>query len=74
VAKIEAWADPTDTGAVHVKTLAGTKIATLPVPANGHAEHWCAQAPEGGNNIFPLMLSVDAAVNGNGPLVTVWID
>ena len=41
VAKMEIWADTTDTGVSYVKHAAtGWKIASLPVPANGQCEHW----------------------------------
>lgn len=66
--KVEVWPDPTDTGVSFVKDLGSdTKIAVLPVPANGHAEHWQ------GEFVNPLKLSVDNSVANDGPFVIIWV-
>lgn len=76
---MEAWADPADTGASYIKSSTITVngiptnpilIASLPEPASGHCEHWhtCCGPTD------PTRFSVDAAVNGDGPIVTLWTD
>lgn len=70
VAKIEAHADPADSGAVQIKQ-GGVALASLPVPANGHADTWAT--PEGAS-VNPLAFAVDAAQAGNGPFVTLWVE
>jgi len=72
VHKIEAWADPADTGTSYVKDAAGVTIAPLLQPANGHVEHW--HVAHEGNWVNPTALAVDAAVAGNGPFVTLWVE
>lgn len=71
--KIEAWADTADNAATYVKSATGgAKIAPLPAPASGHAEHWHEAHP--GNLINPLAFAVDAATATQGPIVTLWVD
>jgi hypothetical protein len=71
VTKIEARADTADAGTVWVEQ-SGAKLAALPVPSGGHAEHW--DTPELDTGVNPLAYSVDAAVAGNGPFVTLWVE
>ena len=69
VAKMEIWADTTDTGVSYVKhAVTGWKIASLPVPANGRCEHW------EGLHLDPTTISIDAQVANNGPEVTLWVE
>lgn len=74
VAKIEAWAHA-NTGYVYVKDApSGNVIAPLPVPANGHAEHWHVCSPDGDNTLLATRFALDVATNGDGAYVTLWID
>jgi hypothetical protein len=72
VRKIEAWADPADTGKVFV-VYGGVKIAGLPAPSGGFAASWSTpDAP--GNTVNPLDFAVDAATATQGPFVTLWVE
>jgi hypothetical protein len=72
VASIVASADPASAGNVFVKQ-AGSTIAAIPPPNGGHAEHW--ETPEcDGNAINPTVYSLDAATNGDGAFVTLWVE
>ncbi len=67
--KVEMWADTSDTGISFVKHAAtGLKIAPLPVPANGHCQHWEMSLAN------PLKLAVDNTIANGGPFVTIWVD
>jgi hypothetical protein len=69
VAKMEIWADTGDTGISYVKHAAtGLKIASLPLPAGGHCEHW------EGRHLNPTTIAIDASAANNGPEVTLWVE
>jgi hypothetical protein len=78
VAKIEVWPDPAAAGKVYVKQ-GGTIIAALPVAATGAAYPWSSPEREF-NQICALQISsagigfqIDAATNGDGAYVTLWV-
>jgi hypothetical protein len=73
VHKIQVWADTADSGITYVKSASGVKIAPLPVPANGHCEHFAIAAGEG-NLVNPGDYAFDAATASQGPLVTLWVE
>lgn len=70
--RLEAWPDPADTGTVYVKQN-GVTLAALPHPTNV-ANPWSTHASEERNQIQPLVYSIDAATNGEGPFVTLWVE
>lgn len=72
ICKIEIWAVPGNTGAVVAKAR-GTIVASLPTPANGHAEHWhvCSECK---NTLDPTLYSIDAVTTDtDGAYVTAWV-
>jgi hypothetical protein len=71
VCKVEVWPDANAAGNVFVKQNSVT-LATLPKPS-GVAFPW-STPPCGGNVINPLAYSIDAATNGDGAFVTVWVE
>lgn len=71
-AKVEFQPDTGNTGTVTVKQ-GGVAIAPLPKPANGYVASW--STPEcDGNRINPLTFALDAATNGDGAFVTLWVE
>ncbi len=72
VHKIQVWADTADNATTFVKSASGVKIAPLPVPANGHCEHFAIAAGEG-NRVNPNDYAFDATTASQGPIVTIWI-
>lgn len=71
-AKVEVWPDPTATGKVYVKQ-GGVTLATLPVPTGGYPLPW--STPDNDRNVInPLVYQIDAASNGDGAFVTLWIE
>lgn len=70
-AKVEAYPDPAATGTVYVKQ-AGVTLAALPKPTNV-VQPW--STPENDRNVInPLAYQIDAATNGDGAFVTVWVE
>lgn len=73
VLRVDVWADPVSTGNAYV-VVAGTKLATLPpVPTSGLAGHWHSPTLEG-NRTDPTQFAIDAANNGQGAYVTLWLE
>ncbi len=70
-AKVEVWPDANAAGNVFVKQNSVT-LATLPKPS-GVAFPW-STPPCGGNTINPGAYQIDAATNGDGAFVTVWVE
>jgi hypothetical protein len=71
-AKIEAWPDPAAAGKVFIKQ-GGVTLAALPVPSGGYPIPW--STPECDHNcISPTAFQIDAATNGDGAFVTVWVE
>ncbi|MGA7238907.1 MAG: hypothetical protein WBY44_24710 [Bryobacteraceae bacterium] len=69
--KVEVWPDPAATGKVFVKK-SGVVLDALAVPSGGYPVPW--STPDcTGNIIQPGIYSIDAATNGDGAYVTVWI-
>ena len=72
VAKIEFWPNPAAAGKVYVK-VGGVTLAALMVPASG-AQPFPFTTPEREeNSISPLVYQIDAATNGDGAFVTLWV-
>lgn len=69
-AKVEAYPDPAATGTVYVKQ-AGVTLAALPKPTNV-VQPW-STGERDRNVINPLAYQIDAASNGDGAFVTVWV-
>ena len=70
-AKVEAYPDPAATGTVYVKQ-AGVTLAALPKATNV-VQPW-STGDRDRNVINPLAYSIDAATNGDGAFVTVWVE
>jgi len=71
-AKVEAYPDPAATGTVYVKQ-AGVTLAAVPKATNV-VQPWSAGCCCcDGNRINPLAFQIDAATNGDGAFVTVWV-
>jgi hypothetical protein len=70
-AKVEAYPDPAATGTVYVKQ-AGVTLAALPKPTNV-VQPWSTGECDR-NVINPLGYQIDAATNGDGAFVTVWVE
>ena len=71
-AKVEVWPDPTAAGRVYLKQNS-VILAALPVPTGGYPLPWAT--PECDRNcINPSAFSIDAATNGDGAYVTLWVE
>jgi len=71
-AKVEVWPDPAAAAAVYVKQ-GGTILAALPKPTGGYPLPW--STPKcGRNRITPTAFALDAATNGDGAFVTIWVE
>jgi hypothetical protein len=69
--RIDIWPDPTATGRVFVK-LGAVILAVLPVPTGGYPVPW--STPDSDHNcILPTAYALDAATNGDGAYVTLWV-
>ena len=69
-AKVEAFPDPAATGTVYVK--GGVTLAALPKATNV-VQPW-STGDRDRNVINPLAYQIDAATNGDGAFVTVWVE
>jgi len=71
-AKVEVWPDPAASAAVFVKQ-GGVTLAALPAPTGGYPLPW--STPKcGRNRITPTAFALDAATNGDGAFVTIWVE
>lgn len=69
-AKVEVYPDPAASSTVYVKQ-AGVTLAALPKPS-GVVMPW--STPDHDRNIInPLTYQIDAATNGDGAFVTLWV-
>jgi len=71
-AKVEVWPDPAATGRVYVKQ-GGVILAALPVPTGGYPLPWATPGCDR-NVITPTAFAIDAATNGDGAYVTLWVE
>lgn len=72
VKRIDVYPNPAATGKVYVK-YGGTILAALPVAATGSVIPW--QTPDVQFNQIQLgSFQIDAATNGDGAYVTLWIE
>jgi hypothetical protein len=69
--KIEVWPNPSAAGKVYVKQN-GVILATLPVVSGGYPIPWEVDG-DGSNCIKPTAFALDAATNGDGAYVTIWV-
>ena len=72
VAKIEVWPNPAAAGKVYVKS-GGVILAALPVAASGAVYPWATPEREF-DQITPGNFQIDAATNGDGAFVTLWVE
>ena len=78
VAAVDVWPDPSAVGKVYVKAQPPgqpiTTVAVLPVPAGGYPVPWSAPGDPSRNGIAFKQYSLDAATNGDGAFVTLWVE
>jgi hypothetical protein len=71
VAKLEVWPNPSATGRIYIKR-SGVTIAALPVPTGGYPVPW--SSPDSDHNTVQwAQFTLDAATNGDGAYVTLWV-